>query len=69
MMLHPGVAVDLPAGDSGLRVAGLGLAEFDGKDVEILILRHQLAVAQRRDPRLARKLTWADRAWPVPGPG
>ena len=35
------------------------------KDIEILILRHQLAVAQRRDPRLARKLTWADRAWLV----
>jgi len=35
------------------------------KDVEILMLRHQLAVAQRRDPRLARKLTWADRAWLV----
>lgn len=33
------------------------------KNVEILILRHQLAVAQRRDPRLARKLTWTDRAW------
>src|SRR5437899_235685 len=35
------------------------------KDVEILMLRHQLAVAQRRDPRAARKLTWADRAWLV----
>ena len=33
------------------------------KNIEILILRHQLAVAQRRDPRLARKLTWTDRAW------
>ena len=33
------------------------------KNVEIPILRHQLAVAQRRDPRLARKLTWTDRAW------
>ncbi|WP_297550794.1 helix-turn-helix domain-containing protein [Amycolatopsis sp.] len=33
------------------------------KNTEILILRHQLAVAQRRDPRLARKPTWADRAW------
>jgi hypothetical protein len=32
------------------------------KNVEILILRHQLVVAQRRDPRLARKLTWTDRA-------
>ena len=35
------------------------------KNVEILLLRHQLAVAQRRiRPReLQRKLTWADRAW------
>src|SRR6185312_15054199 len=34
------------------------------KDVEILILRHQLAVAQRRAParELQRNLTWADRA-------
>jgi hypothetical protein len=31
--------------------------------VEIPILRHQLAVAQRRNPHLARKLTWTDRAW------
>ena len=35
------------------------------KNVEILLLRHQLAVAQRRSPprKLHRKLTWADRAW------
>ena len=35
------------------------------KNVEILMLRHQLAVAQRRTPphELQRKLTWADRAW------
>ena len=35
------------------------------KNAEILTLRHQLAVAQRRTtPReLQRKLTWADRAW------
>jgi hypothetical protein len=45
--------------------AWLWLAGRDSaaKDVEILMLRHQLAVAQRRDPRVARKLTWADRAW------
>lgn len=29
------------------------------------MLRHQLSVAQRRDPRVARKLTWTDRAWLV----
>jgi putative transposase len=36
-----------------------------GKDVEILVLRHQLAVAQRRLPprELQRRLTWSDRAW------
>ena len=35
------------------------------KDVEILLLRHQLAVAQRRTPArdLQGRLTWADRAW------
>jgi len=41
----------------------LSVRDSTAKDVEILMLRHQLAVAQRRDPRLARKLTWADRAW------
>nr|WP_194897288.1 integrase core domain-containing protein [Catenulispora pinisilvae] len=47
--------------------AWLWLAGRDSaaKDVEILMLRHQLAVAQRRDPRVARKLTWTDRAWLV----
>jgi hypothetical protein len=41
----------------------LSVSDSTAEDVEILMLRHQLAVAQRRDPRLARKLTWADRAW------
>ncbi|MEY9889946.1 transposase [Catenulispora sp. MAP5-51] len=39
--------------------------DSSAKDVEILMLRHQLAVAQRRDPRLSRKLNWVDRAWLV----
>src|SRR5947209_9143122 len=43
----------------------LSVSDSTAKDVEILMLRHQLAVAQRRDPRLVRKLTWADRAWLV----
>ena len=34
-----------------------------GKDAEILILRHQLAVAQREQPRAHARLTWPDRAW------
>jgi hypothetical protein len=48
-------------------LAWLWLAGRDSaaKDVEILMLRHQLGVAQRRDRRLARKLNWADRAWLV----
>ena len=35
------------------------------KNVEILILCHQLAIAQRRTPprELQRKLSWADRVW------
>jgi putative transposase len=32
------------------------------KDAEVLMLRHQLAVAQRR-PRAHARLTWPDRAW------
>jgi putative transposase len=45
--------------------AWLGLAGRNSvaKDVEILMLRHQLAVTQRRDLRISRKLNWADRAW------
>ena len=35
------------------------------KDVEILMLRHRPCCRAARDPRLARKLTWADRAWLV----
>jgi hypothetical protein len=33
------------------------------KDAEILMLRHQLAVAQRERPRVHARLTWPDRAW------
>ena len=33
------------------------------KDAEILMLRHQLAVALRERPRAAARLTWPDRAW------
>ena len=33
------------------------------KDAEILILRHQLAVALREQPRAHARLTWPDRAW------
>jgi putative transposase len=33
------------------------------KDAEILMLRHQLAVAQRERPQVHARLTWPDRAW------
>jgi putative transposase len=33
------------------------------KDAEILMLRHQLAVAERERPRARARLTWPDRAW------
>jgi len=33
------------------------------KDAEILMLRHQLAVAQRERPRVHSRLAWTDRAW------
>ncbi|MGI9005631.1 MAG: hypothetical protein ACR2FU_05435 [Streptosporangiaceae bacterium] len=33
------------------------------KDAEILMLRHQLAVALRERPKAHSRLTWPDRAW------
>ena len=42
---------------------GLSRREVWWKDAEILILRHQLAVAQREQPRAHARLTWSDRAW------
>jgi hypothetical protein len=36
------------------------------KDAEILILRHQLAVTLREQPRAHARLTWSDRAWLAP---
>ena len=43
----------------------LGLSRREGwwKDAEILMLRHQLAVAERERPRAHSRLTWPDRAW------
>jgi len=42
---------------------GLPRRESWWKDAEILMLRHQLAVAQRERPVAHSRLTWPDRAW------
>jgi hypothetical protein len=42
---------------------GLSRRESWSKDAEILMLRHQLAVAEREHPRAHSRLTWPDRAW------
>ena len=42
---------------------GLSRREVWWKDAEILILRHQLGVALREQPRAHARLTWPDRAW------
>jgi putative transposase len=42
---------------------GLSGREAWWKDAEILMLRHQLAVALRERPRVHSRLTWPDRAW------
>jgi len=42
---------------------GLSRRESWWKDAEILMLRHQLAVAQHERPKARSRLTWPDRAW------
>jgi len=42
---------------------GLSRPEWWWKDAEILMLRHQLAVATRERPRAHSRLTWPDRPW------
>jgi hypothetical protein len=44
-------------------VLGLSQQEAWWKDAEILMLRHQLAVALRERPHAHSRLTWPDRAW------
>jgi putative transposase len=47
----------------GVSLLGLSRREEWWKDAEILMLRHQLAVAERQRPRAHSRLTWPDRAW------
>ena len=42
---------------------GLSRRESWWKDAEILMLRHQFAVAERDHPRGHARLTWPGRAW------
>jgi putative transposase len=44
-------------------VLGLSRREAWWKDAQILMLRHQLAVALRERPGAHSRLTWPDRAW------
>jgi hypothetical protein len=44
-------------------VLGLSRRESWWKGAEILMLRHQLAVALRERPRAHSRLAWPDRAW------
>jgi hypothetical protein len=45
----------------GVSLLGLSRREEWWKDAGILMLRHQLAVAQRQQPRAHSRLTWPDR--------
>jgi putative transposase len=47
----------------GVSLPGLSRREEWWKDAEILMLRHQLAVAERQQPRAPSRLTWPHRAW------
>jgi hypothetical protein len=46
-----------------MSLLGLSRRESWWKDAEILMLRHQLAVAERERPKARARLAWPDRAW------
>jgi putative transposase len=48
---------------SAMSLLRLSRREDWWKGAEILMLRHQLVVAQRQRPRVHARLTWPDRAW------
>jgi transposase len=48
---------------SAMSLLRLSRREEWWKDAEILMLRHQLAVAERERPRARARLTWPDRGW------
>jgi putative transposase len=49
-----------------LSLISLSPREWWRKDAEILVLRHQLAVARHERPRAHSRLTWPGRAWLAP---
>jgi putative transposase len=52
-----------------MSVLGLSRRSHGWKDAETLMLRHQLAVAERERPKARARLTWPDRAWLRCSPG
>ena len=48
---------------SAMSLLRLSRREEWWKDAEILMLRHQLAVAERERPKARARLTWPDRGW------
>ena len=60
---HAGLKLTFLIVTRAVSLPGLSRPEAWWKDAEILILRHQLAVAQRERPRAHAQLMWPDRAW------